>query len=530
MVKESAIVKTKEGLLEGVRIDGVYRFLGVHYAEDTSGENRYMGPQPLKPWTGVRPALKSIVKCWQTDTPRMEDKEITSTKYFVNQQKLMVGSSEMGVGEQSEDCLGLNIWTNGIEDGKKRPILVWFHGGGDIAGAAEADWHDGYNIARKQDVVLINVGHRLGIFGYLYLAGFGVEKYKDSVNMGHRDMVAALQYIHNNAEAFGGDPDNVTIFGQSGGGGKVAALMAMPSAKGLFHKAIIQSGGYRYVQPEVAKDYAKQLLDFLGIDEDHLDELQKISAEGLIEASRAMNRQRTLGTYFQTPVVLDGKYICYDTFDGAEGTAMSKDVPLIVGCTKDDGLLWSLFDQKRFAYTEEELPDRIAELGCTREKALEIIEIYKKLLPDDSRPFVIYEQLINDITHQRTAFEKYQARKKVGAAPMYNYVFAFEGPDHDLKAIHGVDVPFFFDSAIYAPGLWNVDTRVGAMKLSEDAAAAWAAFARTGNPSCANIGVWKPYEEDKRYTMILDVDSELVSKYHGEIFDTLFELDDAKML
>ena len=526
MIKERAIAKTKKGALEGVRIDGIYRFLGVNYAQSTAGENRFMPPKEVEPWEGVKPALKTAVKCWQTDTPRMEDSDITSTTYYVNQQKLMLGSSEMGVGEQSEDCLALNIWTAGLDDGRNRPVMVWFHGGGNIAGAAEADWHDGYNLAKKQDVVVVNVGHRLGIFGYLYLAGLNDPKYKDCANLGHQDMVAALRWIKENIDAFGGDPGNVTIFGQSGGGRKVATLMSMPMAKGLFQKAIIQSGAFNADPPEVGIDSVHQLLDFLKIDEDHLDELQKIPPEDLIQASRTINKTRTLGTYFETPIIMDGKVICYTPDDGAEGTAVGKDVPLLMGFCKDDEILQALFDQRMFAFTEEELPDRIAELGCTREKAVEVIGIYRKLLGADASPSYVYTSFLNDVNRHRAVYRRYEARTKVGAVKMYSYIFGFEGPDPDLKAIHGVDVPFFFGNAIYAPGLWNVDTRVGAMKLADEAAAAWAAFARTGDPSNPYMPVWKPYEEEKRYAMFLDVDSRLVSRYHEEGLAAALELDD----
>jgi len=522
MIKTDAFATTKEGVLQGVCIDGVYRFLGVHYAETTGGENRFMPPVPVKPWEGVRPALDHVAKCWQTDTPRMEDKEFTSTKYFKNQQKLMVGSSEMGTGRQTEDCLALNIWTNGLRDGKNRPVLVWFHGGGNIAGAAEADWHDGWQLAKKQDVVVVNIGHRLGVFGYMYLGDFN-EKYKKSANLGHQDMVVAMKWINENIAEFGGDPTNITIFGQSGGGGKVAALMAMPSAKGLFQKAIIQSGGFRMVEPEVGTKCAKDLLDFMGIAPENVDDLLKIPPEGLIEASRALNRTRTLGTYFESPLIRDGETLVYDPFDGAEGTEVSKHIPLISGCTKDDAMLTAISEPSMFEYTYEELPSRIVnQLGFSEEDAAKLITAYKNILGEDVSASQIYGTLLNDSDRHLRAVDRYDARAKVGGgAPVYNYVFCFESPDPDMRAIHGVDVPFFFDAAQYAPGLWNCDTYQGAMKLSNDAGAAWAAFARTGDPSNPYMPVWKPYEAENKFTMCLDVDSTLVSEYHKEAMDII---------
>ncbi len=514
-MKTKAIANTKYGKLEGVCIDGVYRFLGVHYAQDTSGKNRFMPPQPLEPWEGAKPALEHVAKCWQTDTPRMEAKEVTGTEIFARQQKLMVGSSEMGVGRQTEDCLAVNIWTNGLKDGRKRPVMVWLHGGGNIAGAAEADWHDGYDLARVQDVVVVNVGHRLGIFGYLYLGELS-EKYRNSANLGNQDMVAALQWIHDNIEEFGGDPDNVTIFGQSGGGGKVMTLMGMPSADGLFHKAIIQSGGMRCSKPSESTEQTKAFLEYLNIDVKDIDKLQEIPPEDLIKAQRAINATREEDHYFMPPVIMDGEVFRYDPFDGAEGSERVKNMPVMTGFTKDDASLRAVMRPWILDYTFETLPKAIGELGYTPEKTGEIIAYYKDLLGDQATAPYVYICLLNDINNHLNVVKRAIAREKVGSVDTFLFVFSFETPDPDLKAVHGVDVPFFFDAAIYAPGLWNVDTRVGAMKLSKDAAAAWASFARTGNPSCANIGVWKPYTGKDHYIMSLDVESRLLKDYHAK--------------
>jgi len=523
IVKEKEpVVMTKAGKLRGTYIDGVYRFLGVHYAQDTSGENRFMPPKPLIPWEGERLAQEYVAKCWQHDHPRMEDDDITSTPLFRDQQKLMERSSEMGMGKQTEDCLALNIWTQGINDGKMRPVMVWFHGGGDFAGAAEADWHDGYNLAKKQDVILISVGHRLAVFGYINLTAYG-EKYKDSVNLGHQDMVAALQWIHDNIEAFGGDPGNVTLFGQSGGGGKVCALMGMPAAKGLFQKAIIQSGGFLATDPKVGADMTKEFMDFLGIDADHVDDLQKLPPEALIQAIRDINKTRTLGTYMAFPSVLDGKHFKYNAFDGAEGSEYSKDIYVINGNTKDDGRLWSLFDQSMYGINEEEAKKRIVDMHYSEEKAEEIYDLYKKILGDDAKPEDIFLEFLCDHNQLGSNIARSRARAKVGAAPYYHYLFGFEGPYPTMKAIHGVDVPFFFDNGQYATGIWTADTYVDAMKLSDAAGAAWAAFARTGNPSCPQIGVWKPFDEKDYYTMFFDAESRLVSDYHGEARKLIFE-------
>jgi len=520
MVKTDAFAKTKAGTLQGVCIDGIYRFLGVHYAESTAGENRFQPPQPLIPWEGVKPALEYAGKCWQTDHPSMEATDNRATKYPWLYEKLCTGTNEMGSGFQSEDCLALNIWSQGLRDGKKRPVMVWFHGGGNFAGAAEANWHDGYNLAKKQDVVLVSIGHRLGVFGYLYLGEIN-EKYKNTANLGHQDMVAALKWINENIEEFGGDPENVTIFGQSGGGQKVATLMAMPSAKGLVHKAIIQSGGYEAQPVSAGTAMAQQLLDYLKLDKDSVDELLKIPPEEIIRIVREMNATRNLSNFFICPVILDGEVIKYDPFDGAEGSEYSKDVGLMTGYTKDDSIMWALFTPAMFSYTYEELPEKIMARGYTAEEADKLIDAYKRLLGDECTASLIFTSLLNDEGQLVSNLERYQSRAKVGAKPMYNFVFCHEGPDKELKAVHGVDVPFVFDNGCYAPGMWDCDTYHGAMKLSNAAGAAWAAFARTGNPSNPYMPVWKPYEEGTRYSMLVNVESELVSDYRREVLDII---------
>ncbi|MBR3354431.1 MAG: carboxylesterase/lipase family protein [Oscillospiraceae bacterium] len=515
------VVKTKAGKLRGTYIDGVYRFLGVHYAQDTSGENRFMPPKPVKPWEGEKLAQEYVAKCWQHDHPGVEDAWVKSTDMFRRQQKLMERSSEMGMGKQTEDCLALNIWTKGLGDGKQRPVMVWLHGGGDFAGAAEADWHDGYNLANKQDVVLVTVGHRLAIFGYIDLREYG-DKFKDSVNLGHQDMVMALQWIHDNIEAFGGDPGNVTIFGQSGGGGKVCALMGMPGAKGLFHKAIVQSGGFLGATNEKSAAVTKEFLDHLGITKDNIEDLWKYPPEELIRIQREINATRDpseMSNYLIFPSVLDGKFIKYNPFDGAEGSEYSKEIYMINGGTKDDSRLGTLMNQKVFDYTFDDVADFIARFGYTKEQTGKIIDIYKDMLKDEIKeeikPVDVYCAFSQDQRGLKGNIERYRARAAVGAAPYYSYVFAFEGPYSDMKAIHGVDVPFFFDNGQYATGIWTADTYVDAMKLSDAAGASWAAFARTGDPSCAQLGVWKPFDEKNRYTMVFDAESKLVSDYRA---------------
>lgn len=519
MKNYEAILNTKEGKLGGECKDGIYRFLGVHYAESTSGENRFQPPRPLKPWEGVRPATSYGPFCYQTDTPRMEDKEVTSTNIPALYGKVLTGNTDLSKNIQSEDCLTLNIWTAGLRDGKKRPIMVWLHGGGYITGGAQADWHDGWNMANNHNVVFVSVNHRLGMFGYLYLCQLS-DKFKDSANLGHQDMSAALHWLQDNAEEFGGDPDNILVFGQSGGGGKVAGMMAMPANKGVVKKAVIQSGGFGCGSPEQGTAMAKQLLDHLGIPYDEPEKLLDYTAEDLIAASRAINKTRTVGTYFVCNPVMDGKVIAYDPFDGAEGSEFSKDIALMTGCTRDDQKLAALFNPPVFDYTFEELPERIAALGYTAEETNEIIALYKKYLPEDADAGDYYTSLLNDLRNFDAIEKRAFSRAKVGAET-YHYIFCNECTVPKMKAIHGVDVPFVMDNACYAPAMWDAETRVGAFKLSTAASSAWAAFARTGNPSNPYMPAWKPYNAETRYTMLVNYESELVSDFRKEVREFL---------
>jgi para-nitrobenzyl esterase len=523
---QKPIVETRAGKLQGEYIDGVYRFLGVRYAQAPIADKRFLPPQPLEPWKGIRSATEHIEKCWQTDVPVKESPECYGTRVFHAEARFTKGSCEIGVGEMTEDCLGADIWTSGINDGQKRPVMVWLHGGGNVGGQAAADWHDGYHLAHEENVVVVNVGHRLNILGYLYLAGFGNEKYKDAVNLGNQDMVAALQWIHDNIEAFGGDPDNVTIFGQSGGGEKVATLLAMPAARGLVHKAIVQSGGFRMKSPDDAMKATMEFLAHIGVDKDNLDELQKIPAADLIAALRQINSQRSSKSGFLIfPTVMDGKHIAYDPFDGAEGTAFNKDVPLLHAYCKDDSRVMGLFHPALFRYTFEEVPEKMCALGYTLEQAKQIFETYRKVYPPDATPSDIFFAFVNDQTKLRMNIDWYNARKKAGCAPMYNCVFCFDSPDYELKAFHGCDVPLTFGNSCFAPGTWNADTHESALRLAKKVSAAWANFARTGNPNVAGIPMWKPYDDETRCTMLFEAEPRVIYDYHSYAREILDDRD-----
>ena len=268
-------VEIATGKILGTRDRGIYSFKGIPYGGPTDGENRFMPPTPPAPWTGTRDATRYGQACWQPP-------DVTPSTYY------LMGAS--GVGEMGEDCLKLNVWTPGLKDNARRPVMVWLHGGGFFAGSGDhLPFYDGASLARTGDVVFVSVNHRLGIFGYLYLEELCGEKYAGSGNAGMLDIVQALKWVRDNIEVFGGDPGNVTIFGESGGGAKVSTLQAMPAAKGLFHKAISESGpGAVERTTEHAVGIARQLLAVFGLKPEQAGELHKMRTDMIYAGWMAM--------------------------------------------------------------------------------------------------------------------------------------------------------------------------------------------------------------------------------------------------
>ncbi len=508
------IAYTKYGKIRGDYFDGVYRFLGVKYAKAPVGELRFQ--PPVEP--DVNPLLvdakQYAYKCYQTDTPRIEVPEVANSPYNMANQLIVTGNMEMGKGPQTEDCLALNIWTPDLTQGTNLPVMVWCHGGGNVAGTAECPHQDGFNMAKKNGVVMVTFSHRLNLFGYMDLKYLGIEKYKNSVNVGNLDMVAVLKWVRDNIQWFGGDPNNVTIFGESGGGGKVCQLLGMPAAKGLFHKAIVQSGGFQATTPDANIDDTKAFLEELKITEDNIDELETIPPEDLIKAMRAVNARRENGNYLNFPVVMDGEVIKYDPFDGAEGSEFCKDIPLIICYTKQDMALLALFNPEIFELDEKTLPEKLMASGYSAEQADTIIKTYTDMLDKPVEPRDIFIALMNDQHQLKFVDDVSKTKDGKGGANFYNCVFAFESPDPIQKAVHGTDVPFFFDNAYLAPCLYTAANKAAAFSVSDTCGSSWAAFARTGNPTGRSMPEWKPYDQTTRYTMVFKAESELVSDYH----------------
>ncbi len=512
------------GKIRGVYFDGVYRFLGVRYAKAPVGELRFMPPQKPDVSPVIVDAKEYALKCPQTDTPRIEVPEVANSKWNISNQKIVTGNMEMGKGPQSEDCLALNIWTPELTEGANLPVMVWCHGGGALAGTAECPHQDGFNMAKKNGVVMVSFSHRLGIFGYMDLTHLGVEKYAHSRNIGNLDMVAVLEWVRDNIQYFGGDPNNVTIFGESGGGGKVCQLMGMPAAKGLFHKAICQSGGFQAIDPKFGQVDTDAFLSHLGISKDNIEKLETIPAEDLIRAMREINATRENGNYLNFPVTFDGEVIQYNPFDGAEGTEFAKDIPFVICYTKEDMALLALFNPEIFELTWETLPKKLLDSGYTQEQTDEIIATYKEILPDPTAVDVMIA-LMNDSRQAKFVEDTARVRAGKGAAPLYNAIFAFESPDPVQKAFHGTDVPFFFDNAYLAPGMYTAKNKAAAFKASDTCGSAWAAFAKDGyDPTGRNMPKWLPYDTEKgRYSMLFKEDTEIVLDYRKKALDLVYK-------
>jgi len=310
---EGPVVETTSGKIRGVIQAGTLTFRGVPYGASTAGSNRFMPPRKPEPWAGVRETFQNGPTAPQLSGPP---------------NALILNHKEPAV--QGEDCLVINVFTPGVNDGRKRPVMVWLHGGGFASGAGSAHSFDGTYLAHSGDVVVVSVNHRLNIFGYLYLADAGGEKYADSGNAGLLDVVAVLEWVRENIAQFGGNPGNVTIFGQSGGGLKISTLLAMPPAKGLFHKAIIESGSLlKGIPREEASKTTERILAKLGLQSSQVDELQKLPVERLLSAID--NRGAAPGTApFNLVPVVDGRALPRDPFDPS-APDISSDVPLIVG-------------------------------------------------------------------------------------------------------------------------------------------------------------------------------------------------------
>jgi para-nitrobenzyl esterase len=489
------VVETASGKIRGAAANGINAFKGIPYGASTAGKNRFMPPQKPAPWGEVRETVD-----WAGHAPQA----------FAGARRPEV-SALSGTPDKvpvSEDCLTLNLWTPGL-DAAKRPVMVWYHGGGFSYGSANSPRTDGANLARRGDVVVVSVNHRLNIFGFLDLAELGGEEFAHSGNAGVLDLVATLEWVRENVGNFGGDPGNVTIFGQSGGGGKVSALLAMPAAKGLFHRAIVMSGaGIRMAEHERATKLADAVLGEVGLTAKNLDKLQALPVERLLAAIEPAQKKLApvpytlLDRYGFGPVV-EGHDLPHHPFDPM-ATDLSDDVPVMVGGTKDENAIFLAPDDVVWNRTlgEDELKTRVAEVaGRDTDAAL---TLYRRMHPG-MNPAELFIEITTDARFWVRSVLLAERKAAKGKAPVYMYSFNWQTPvfDGKLMSQHALDVPFVFDT-LAATGITGNSPVAPAIAAAESAT--WAAFARAGRPDNKAIPHWPAYTAADRATMMIDTE------------------------
>ncbi|HEY7057753.1 MAG TPA: carboxylesterase/lipase family protein [Vicinamibacterales bacterium] len=499
---DNAVVATTAGRIRGFTRNGVYIFKGIPYGDTTAGQNRFMPPKPVKPWTTVRPTL-----AWGPVSPH------GPRAGWVNQEEQFLYYWDDGFA--SEDMLRVNVWTPAVNDEKKRPVLVWIHGGGYASGSSqELRPYDGERLAREHDVVLVSMNHRLNVFGFLDLSQIGGEKYAQSGNVSMLDLVQSLEWVRDNVGVFGGDAGNVTIFGQSGGGGKVTTLMAMPAAKGLFHKAVALSGSFiTGGSRDSAKQLALAVMKELGLGPSDVAKLHTVTTEALLNAGQAA-QQKTIPFRFPAPgtlptinlgwqPVVDGAVLPENPFEKA-APALSASIPFLVGNTFHE-FATGIDKPQALQTTWEQVSAQLTpQLGARTSTAL---DAYRKAFPS-AKPFEIGGMIGADL-FRRGAILQTERKAAQNGAPVYAYWFGWKTPVLDGRplAFHCQDLAFWFDNidlCVQATG-GGEEARTLASQMSR----ALVAFARTGDPNHDGIPRWPPFTEGSRAMMIWDTKSEV---------------------
>ena len=505
---DSPVVELTSGKIRGYQRRGIFTFKGIPYADTTAGSNRFLQPQKLKPWTGVRSSMQFGDVCPQP--PRAGWK---------NDEEAWLFSWDDGV--PGEDCLRVNVWTPGIHGGK-RAVMVWLHGGGFTAGSGqELLSYDGENLSRRGNVVVVSLNHRLNVFGFLNLSKFS-GKYQESVNVGMLDIVAALEWVRDNIAAFGGDANLVTIFGQSGGGGKVNALMAMPAAKGLFHRAIVESGSLlKGVAQEQSEALTDSYLKKLGLDATTIDKLQEIPFDQLEAASVAVTTRtrpasgiidfRRVGSQLGWAPVVDGKTLPRHPFD-PDAPSQSANIPLLVGTTLNE-FLTATNHPEYMAMTEEELQSRVK--SAFGDKAPGIIQAAKGIYPN-AVPFQLWS-IIGTSSVRGQALTQAKLKAAQGGAPAFVYQFAWQTPVLNGRpmAFHCSEIAFVFDNTDRCENMTGGGK--AARDLAEKVSEAWISFAKKGDPNHPGLPHWDLYSEKNSPTMIFDQQCGLRNEFDKQL-------------
>jgi para-nitrobenzyl esterase len=481
-------VTTRSGRIRGKVKDGVNAFLGIPYGAPTGGDRRFLAPLREAAWTGVRDAFEYGPYAPQSGRARGE-------KQLVFWAPLRPASTQ---GE-SEDCLYLNVWTRGLGDGGKRPVMVWLHGGGYDQGSGGSPGYAGEDLARDHDVVGVSVNHRLNVLGYLYLGGILGGEFAASANQGQQDIVAALAWVRENIEAFGGDPARVMIYGQSGGAGKVVNLLGMPSAAGLFHTAAVQSGGARGGDASEASAVAEKLLAAFGIAKGNARDLQKVPLDQLMKVAAGARNDAAVpaaaaGLELRWGPVVDGAVIPADP----NASPVSKDVPVIVGATRTERTIYEVDGPAYDQLTEEKLLANVGEL-VGRDKAAAVVASYRREKPKAS-PYALDCYIGTDV---RAAGALAAARAAKSQAPTWVYRWDWETPVMNLLAPHTMEIPFVMSHLDDCTSMTGPIT--DAMRqLEAQTSGAWVALARSGNPNHEGLPEWPSWSEANKAVMLFD--------------------------
>ena len=494
---DAAAVETRSGKVAGYIRKGVFAFKGIPYGDTTAGPNRFLPPKARKPWTGVRSSRQyGYVAPQDKGTGRQNDEEA-----FLFQWNDSV---------EGEDCLRVNVWTPGINDSGRRPVMVWLHGGGFEAGSGnDIPAFDGENLARRGDVVVVTLNHRLNILGFLDLSKYG-EPYASSGNVGMLDIVAALEWVRDNIAAFGGDPGRVLIFGQSGGGAKVGTLMGMPAAKGLFHRAVVESGSFSFTNtPDRSQRLADLVLAELGLAPSSIDrlhalpyaELQRASVAALLKgngASGVVPDVRRMVSRLGFAPVADGRVIPEAPFS-PRAPEISADVPMIIGTTLNEFTTAMNHPEYEFM-TEQELAARTEAMFPGRGSA--VLGAFRARTPR-AKPFDVWSRIASASVRQ-AAIRQAAAKAALNRAPAFLYWFAWQTPVFDgrPRAFHCAEIPFVFANTDLCDHMTGGGQRARA--LSGIVSDAWIQFARTGNPNHAGMPLWAPYSRTTAPSMIFD--------------------------